>query len=267
MNFKEIKMSIQTNLNQHIPSQVSVHHVALLKPFHWLSLALQDINHHPAASLSHGLMVTLLILVTLVISSFHVYIIAAALTGFMLIGPIFSAALCELSHQSEQGKAVSFDSSIEGIKDKQDPLIHFSAILLGASFVWFLLSALVLLATVGDIAPSLEQVLWGNMFDTITPLQIAVYAAVGGLLACIVFVVTAVSVPAIIDHNMPALDAMAVSTKVTLENLPTMFVWAALIALLTGIAFATYLVGMIVIYPLLSHATWHAYRDLVENEA
>lgn len=260
-------MSIQTSFNQHIPSQVSVHHVALLKPFHWLSLAWQDLSHHPTASLAHGLMVTLLILVTLVITSFHVYVIAAAITGFMLVGPIFSAALCELSHQSEQGKAVSFDSSIEGIKDKQDSLVHFSAILLGSSFVWFLLSGLLLLATVGNVAPSLEQMLWGNMFETVTALQIAIYAAVGGLLACIIFVVTVVSVPAIIDHNMPALDAMAVSTKVTLENLPTMFVWAGLIVLLTGIAFATYLVGMVVIYPLLSHATWHAYRDLVGNNA
>ena len=58
---------------------------------------------------------------------------------------------------------------------------------------------------------------------------------------------------------------MAASVKVAIENIPTMLVWAALIVILSSIGFATYLIGMVVIYPLLAHASWHAYRDLVQN--
>jgi len=259
-------MNVQNYLNHHIPPQLSVHHVESLKPFKWLNLAWHDISQNPTVSLSHGLIVTALLLVTLLITSVHVYVIAAAITGFMLIGPILSAGLCELSRQHEQGNTVSFDSSLEGLKPSKDALIQFSAILLGFTVLWFLISGLLLTATIGDAVPTLQQLLWGNILDLMTPMQLVLYMLVGAVLASIVFVVAVVSVPAILENNVPALEAMAISTKVTLENLPTMLVWAGLIVVLTALSFVTYLIGMIVIYPLLAHATWHAYRDLVESD-
>lgn len=256
-------MNVQSYINHHIPSQLSIHHVAIARPFKWLALAWQDLSDNPKASLAHGLIVTALMLVTLLITSVHVYVIAAAITGFMLVGPILSAGLCELSRQNEQGNIVSFDHSLEGLKPIQNSLVRFSSTLLGFSIVWFVISGLLLLVTVGDGAPSLQQLLWGNILEIVTPVQLVLYTLIGGILASIVFVVSVISVPAIIDHNISAVDAMAVSTKVTLENIPTMLVWAGLIVLLTAIGFASYLVAMIVIFPLLAHATWHAYRDLV----
>lgn len=258
-------MNVQSYINHHIPPQLSIHHVAIARPFKWLTLAWQDLSDNPKASLTHGLIVTALMLVTLLITSIHVYVIAAAITGFMLIGPILSAGLCELSRQNEQGKIVSFDRSIEGLKPIQNSLIRFSSILLGFSVVWFVISGLLLLVTVGNVAPSLQQLLWGNILEIVTPIQLVLYTLIGGVLATIVFVVSVVSIPAIIDNKVSALDAMAVSTKVTLENLPTMLVWSGLIVLLTAIGFASYLIAMVVIYPLLAHATWHAYRDLVDH--
>ncbi|MDF1589797.1 MAG: DUF2189 domain-containing protein [Gammaproteobacteria bacterium] len=256
-------MNVQSYINHHIPSQLSIHHVAIIRPFKWLALAWQDFSSNPKASLAHGLIVTSLMLVTLLITSVHVYVIAAAITGFMLIGPILSAGLCELSRQNEQGNVVSFDRSLEGLKPIQNSLVYFSSILLGFSIVWFVISGLLLLVTIGDAAPSLQQLLWGNILEIVTPVQLVLYTIIGGVLASIVFVVSVISVPAIIEHNISAVDAMAVSAKVTIENIPTMLVWAGLIVLLTAIGFASYLVAMIVIFPLLAHATWHAYRDLV----
>ncbi len=259
-------MNVQNYIDHHIPAQFSIKHVAIVRPFNWLILAWQDISLHPKASLAHGLIVTSLLLVTLLITSIHVYVIAAAIIGFMLIGPILSAGLCEQSRQSEQGKPVSFDSSLEGLKRCQSSLIQFSGILLGFTMTWFAISALLLLVTIGSALPSLQQLLWGNIFDIITPMQLALYTVIGGLLASIVFVVSVISVPAIIENNISAIDAMVASVKVVSENIPTMLVWAALIVLLTGLGFMTYLIGMVVIYPLLAHASWHAYRDLVQND-
>lgn len=259
-------MNVHSYINHHIPAQFSIKHVAVIRPFNWLALAWQDMTQHPKASLAHGLIVTSLLLVTLLITSIHVYVIAAAITGFMLIGPILSAGLCEQSRQNEQGNVVSFDSSLEGLKRCQSSLIQFSSILLSFTLIWFAISGLLLLVTVGNTLPPLQQLLWGNVFDIVTPMQLALYTIIGGLLASLVFVVSVVSVPAIIENNISALDAMAASVKVVIENMPTMLVWAALIVLLTGIGFATYLIGMVVIYPLLAHASWHAYRDLVQND-
>jgi uncharacterized membrane protein len=259
-------MNVQNYIDHHIPAQFSIKHVAIARPFNWLSLAWQDINIHPKSSLAHGLIVTSLLLVTLLITSIHVYVIAAAITGFMLIGPILSAGLCEQSRQHEQGQVVNFDSSLEGLKRCQSSLIQFSGILLGFTMLWFAISGLLLFVTVGNIVPSLQQLLWGNIFDIVTPMQLALYTLIGGLLASFVFVVSVISVPAIIENNISAIDAMATSIKVTIDNIPTIVIWATLIVMLTGLGFATYLIGMIVIYPLLAHASWHAYRDLVQND-
>ncbi|NQZ52757.1 MAG: DUF2189 domain-containing protein [Piscirickettsiaceae bacterium] len=260
-------MSVQSYINHKIPSQLTIHHVALLRPFNWLAQAWQDISRHPKASLAHGLTVSALLLVVLVITSVNIYIIAAAISGFMLLGPIMAAGLCELSRRNESGESVSFDDSLAGLRHCQSSLNHLAGILLGFSVLWFLISGLVLTLTIGDIAPPLDQTLWGGFLALVTPMQLTLYIVVGGLLASIVFVVSVVSVPAIIENDIPAVDAMAISFKVVTSNLLTMLVWAALIVLLTAIGFATFLVGMIVIYPLLGHATWYAYRDLVEKKA
>ena len=259
-------MDIQSYLNHRIPSQLSIRHAALLKPFNWLALAWQDLSHHPKASLAHGLAVTALLLVFLLITSIHVAVTAAFISGFMLVGPIMAAGLCELSRRDEHDEPVSFDDSLDGLRHCQSTLIRFAGILLGFSALWFMISGLVLFLTIDNIAPTLEQTLWGDFLAFVTPMQIVLYLVVGGLLASIVFVVSVVSVPAIIDNDIPAVDAMIISFKVTIANLPTMIVWSSLIVLLTAIGFTTFLLGMIVIYPLLGHATWHAYRDLVEND-
>lgn len=260
-------MSVQSHLNYKIPSQFSIQHAALFRPFTWLFKGWQDFIKNPDTSLAHGLIVTGVFLMALLITSSHIYVLAAVISGFMLIGPIMAAGLCEISRQTENGEAVSFDSSLNGLSRNQKALMRFSSILLGLSVLWFVLSALVLMATVGNVAPALDKTLWGDFFNIVTPMQMVLYLVVGGLLASMVYVVSVVSVPAIIDSPVKALDAILISIKVVATNIPTMLVWAALIVLLTGIGLATFLIGMLVIYPLLGHASWHAYRDLVKNTA
>jgi uncharacterized membrane protein len=83
----------------------------------------------------------------------------------------------------------------------------------------------------------------------------------------VVFARSVVSVPLIIDRDADSETAVRTSLRVTLADLPAMIVWAALIVVLVGVGFATFLVGMVVVFPLLGHATWHAYRDLVGPSA
>ena len=95
--------------------------------------------------------------------------------------------------------------------------------------------------------------------------QVIAYVAVGGILAGVVFALSVVSVPMIIDRQVDAGTAMKTSLRVAGQDLQSMLVWATLIVVLVAIGFATWLVGMVVIFPLLGHATWHAYKDLVEE--
>ncbi len=260
-------MSVQSHIHYKIPAQFSIRHVAFLRPFSWLARGWRDLMSHPKASLAHGLIVTGLFMLTLLITSIHIYVLAAVISGFMLIGPIMAAGLCELSRRREKGEALSFDDSLSGLSRNQTSLVRFAGMLLGVSVLWFVVSGLVLMATIGNVAPAFDKSLWAwsDFLSYVTPLQLVLYLIVGGLLASIVFVLSVVSVPAIIDSSIKALDAAFISIKVVLSNIPTMLVWAALLVLLTGIGLASFLLAMVVIYPLLGHATWHAYRDLVQN--
>ena len=89
------------------------------------------------------------------------------------------------------------------------------------------------------------------------------YVAVGAVLALLVFVLSVVTVPAIIDLHASAGQAMSLSLEVVRASPLAMVVRAALLAAVTAFGLATLLLGMLVVIPLLAHATWHAYRDLV----
>lgn len=256
---------MDTYLHRSHQAHLDTRRVNLLRPFNWLASGARDLARYPKVSLAHGLMVTGLFWIALLVTSMHVYALAAVLSGFMLIAPIMAAGLCEISRRHEKHEAINFDLSLSGLSRNQSALLRFAGFLLGFSVLWFLVSGLVLMATVGDIAPPLDRTLWGDFFAFASPLQTVLYFVIGGLLATVVFMMSVVSVPAIIDNDITALDAAFTSVRVVLGNILTMMLWAALLALLTAVGIS-FLIAMVVIFPLLGHATWHAYRDLVTDK-
>ena len=239
-----------------------VRRVPLTRPFIWISRGWEDMKDHPLPSLAYGALVSVMGAVVLLFNR-HPYMIAATITAFMLIGPILGAGLCELSRRRDTGAVRDFEASLKALKHNQAGLLGFAKGLLLVGVVWILLSTMLLSVTIGNIAPSLADTIWGDVLQKITTAQALSYLVAGGVLAVVVFSVSVVSVPMIVDLSATASDAVATSLRVTLRDLPAMVVWSALIAVLTAIGFATMLVGMVVIYPLIGHATWYAYRDLV----
>jgi uncharacterized membrane protein len=121
-----------------------------------------------------------------------------------------------------------------------------------------------MLSTVFHIAaPDMQETLYRGFVDSMNRSQVVAYVAVGGILAGVVFVLSVVSVPLIIDQHATAGQAMRTSVKAVFTNIPAMFVWSALILVLTIIGYAPLLCGLLIIAPLLGHATWHAYRDMI----
>ncbi len=257
-------MSIQNYTDSTIQQQFEIRKVGLAQPFLWLARGWQDLWQRPWVSIAYGLMVTMMGVVILLFSSTHIYLIAAAISGFLLTGPFMSIGLCELSRQYEHGQSVGFDDSLSILASKITPIKHFSTTLLATSILWFILSSLVLFAVFGDAAPSINASVWSSFLEMVSPQQVLLYLVVGGVLACIVFTLSVISIPAIIDSEVTAIDAMLLSGKVVAQNFFALIVWASLIFVLTAIGFISYLLGMIIIFPLLGHATWHAYRDLVK---
>lgn len=257
-------MNAEGNVLEPTSESLQVRKVDPSRPLTWLRNGWDDLDHIGGASVAYGLLVTGLGVVVLVLASAHPYLMAAAISGFLLIGPIMATGLCELSSLRARGEPVSFEISLDALTRNTTALTRFASHLVGVTVLWFLVSALVLEAAFWGTLPTVSETHWGDFLYVATPLQITLYVLAGGILAGIVFVLSVVAVPAIIDRHIGAYEAMHLSARAVAANPVPMLVWAGLIVVVMAVGFATFLLGMVLLYPLLGHATWHAYRDLVQ---
>lgn len=236
-------------------------HTTVLKPLQWLSLGWRDFRRARPVGLAYGLMVTLLGWLIFALGN-HPYFIAAAISGFLLLGPILGAGLIEASRALEAGGSPTFDRSLRDLDRNRASLVTFALALLIIATVWLTLSTLLLSAAMGPIAPGIEQTLWDSTLRFMSTDQVLAWVAIGGVLAVIGFCLSVIAVPLIIDRQASAREAMRGSLHAVARHPLACAMWALLIVLLTAMGFATALIGFIVIYPLLGHASWHAYRAL-----
>jgi uncharacterized membrane protein len=242
---------------------LEIAHVSVLQPFAWLGRGWRDMRRHMSASLGYGALIVALGWTLLVFCATHPYFVAAAITGFLLVGPAMSAGLCEMSRRYSLGQRATFDDSLEGFTRNVSALIEYGAILAICAVIWFAVSAVLLGAVFHIPAPSLSETMYRGFVDSANRDQVIAYVAVGGLFAAGVFAISVVAIPLIIDRHASAGQAMLASLKAAVSNIPAMIVWSALILILTVIGYAPLLCGLLIIAPLLGHATWHAYRDTV----
>jgi len=256
-------MSTSLSLGKRRFLHVEVRSVPALQSIVWLRRGWEDLRHMERASLAHGVIIAVVGAVLLMLGSTHPYLIAAAVTGYLLVGPIMTTGVCELSRRRAARQPRGFDESLEAVTRNPDGLMHFGGILALVAIVWFVASTVLLQSTMHLRVPSLAVALWGGAGDFASAREVLAYFSSGAIFAVAVFVLSVVAVPLIIDRHATASEAMWASVKACVHNIPAMVVWAALIVSLTALGFVTLLLGMIVIAPLLGHATWHAYRDLV----
>jgi uncharacterized membrane protein len=138
----------------------------------------------------------------------------------------------------------------------------FALVLTVVLLVWarasLVVFALFYASSMPTLAHFVEQVV------TIDNLEfLAVWFGVGGFFAALVFAISVVSVPMMLDRDTDGVVAVLTSLRAFGGSVPAMIVWALLIVLLVGLGFALLFVGLVVAVPVIGHATWHAYRALV----
>ena len=242
---------------------LEVMRVPVYRPLVWLRDGWRDMRRHWGASLGYGALIVALGWTLLVFCGTHPYFVAAAISGFLLVGPLMSAGLCEMSRRYSMGQPANFDDSLDGFVRNAPALFEFGVILAICAAVWFGVSAL-LLGTVFHIAaPDIRETLYRGFLDSTNRSQVVAYVVIGGLLATGVFSVSVVAIPLIIDRHASAGQAMRASVNAVIRNIPAMILWSALILALTIVGYGPLLMGLLVIAPLLGHATWHAYKGMI----
>ncbi|MEJ2513600.1 MAG: DUF2189 domain-containing protein [Gammaproteobacteria bacterium] len=242
-----------------LPFVAPCRRVPVSAPFRWLSLGWKDMRAAPGQSLGWGLLVLglswLVSLAALGLGSW--VMLLSMLSGFVFIGPLLAIALYAISWQLENGRIPTFDRSFAEARQRIGDSMVFALILLVIFLVWARAGSMVHVFFPVEAHPTWQQV--GKF--------LLIGSSVGAVFAAITFSASAFSLPMLMDRQADTVTAVVTSINATLRNKPAMVVWLATIVLLTGIGFATFFVGMAVLFPLLGHATWHAYRDVIDASA
>ena len=247
----------------HLHALPQVARVEALRPLRWLKLGWDDLRHNPIPSLAQGLLLVLMGWLILLFCSAYIDILAAAISGFLLVGPVFAAGFYELSRLRAAGQRATFDASVEGAVRNGKSLASLGLVLAILAIGWVLLSGVLFAQGFGGTPPAVQDNFHRTILEWNYPVFFVTYVATGAILAVVAFVLAAVSAPMIFDRAADTRTAILTSVKAVAANPAAMAVWAALIALLMLVGSAPFLFGLVIVLPLLGHATWHAYRDLV----
>lgn len=240
-----------------------IRHVSALRAFHWLALGWQDIKKNPLPSVAQGLILAAMGWLIIVICSTQVELLALAVSGFLLVGPIFGAGFYALSRLQANGQKASFDSAIDEAIKNLGSLSRLGGVLAIIAIAWGFISSGLFQQAFGDQVPEVQVSFYRTIVDWQQTGFILTYVTTGGILAALAFVISAASAPMIFDRGGSTRHAIMTSIRAVARNPLAMVIWAALIASLTVFGFATFMAGLVITLPLIGHATWHAYRDLI----
>ena len=258
-------------------ARVLVRTVGVGQPLSWLARAWHDLKRCGWISVLHGVAIALAGALMLWLAHERFWFMAGAFSGFLLVGPVLATSLYALSRDQERGQEASLaivletwlnwkNGRIQPWGEAQWRLVRFGVLLALAGTAWVLVSAglITWLAPVPITSPLvfIEQVVLakeGWLFE--------IWLALGGALVAPIFASTVITIPLLLDRQLSVGQAIATSWQVIFVNPVPMAFWAALIMLLTLLGFATALVGLVLLVPLLGHASWHAYRDLLDVSA
>jgi uncharacterized membrane protein len=184
-----------------------------------------------------------------------------ALAGFLVFAPALATGLYEKSRALEAGDPVTFRRMLFPRPASGGQILFTGALLCGLMLLW-MRAAILIYALFFGVNPFPEGL--GPVFDMVLTTQkgaamLVVGSIVGALFAAFSLAISAFSIPLMYDREVDALTAMGRSFALVWNNRRAMVAWGAIVLALFLLSLATALVGLVIVFPLLGHATWHAY--------
>jgi uncharacterized membrane protein len=232
-------------------------------PLRWLALGWRDFLRAPGIGLFYGAAFMLMgWALAAVYRNAPAYVLALA-AGFLLMGPILCLGLYRVSQQLERGERPNFGGSLLAFESRLGPLAIFGFVLLVLEMLWGR-ATLVVFAVSFDGMPDFK----GSLLALLDPANlsfIVAWLAVGAVFAGLIFAVSVISIPMLLDRPVDAITAGLSSLRLVLTQPGVMLLWGALITLLVTAAMLPWFAGLVVVAPLIGHASWHAYRAAVAD--
>lgn len=236
----------------------------------WLDGGWRDLRAAPWSSLAYGLFLTLASygLLWALYAGRLLYLALPALSGFLIVGPFLAIGLYEKSRRREAGEGTTLGEML-AFRPASGAQLAYAGLLLGLLVLFWLRAADLLYALFFGLKPfpGAGDALV-NAFTTLRGWGLIVTGMlVGGLFAGFAFAISVFSVPMLVARRTDALTAMGMSFAMTVQNLRPLLAWGAIVAAGLSLSLLSGLAGLIVIFPVLGHGTWRAYRAIAGEAA
>jgi uncharacterized membrane protein len=247
--------------------------IAYDQPLQWLALGFKDFSKSPLLSTLHGVVIAAWGAIITWVAHDEFWLLAGCLSGFLVIAPVLATSLYAMSRAMERGEVVNYALLFNTwtqwqLKLRKQPegywsLIRFGLLLGLAASGWVITSAaLITLLAPAPIHTPMDfvqhVVLNPNHF------LFEFWLLMGGLMAAPVFASSVISMPLLLDRKVSVLQAVLTSWKTVVTHPVQMALWAFLIMGFCLLGIFSLFLGLVLIVPMLGHASWHAYRHLVD---
>ncbi|MEA5445338.1 DUF2189 domain-containing protein [Gammaproteobacteria bacterium AB-CW1] len=250
---------------------VTIHTVPVDRPWSWLRAGWQDLRQCPQSSLAYGLIwvgVSLMLILGLWAAG-QGYWLLPLVAGFMLMGPIVAVGTYTMSRDLAEGRQPSLSAGFLAWRTNTTQIFLLGVLLMVFLLAWIRFATLLFALFFGTNIPVLDSP--GMVYSELllsTPgiTMVIVGSLIGMVLAFTAFALSVVSIPRLLDQpRTSVLEAAIISLAVVQRNFWPMLVWGLILSVVTFAGLAFFLIGLAVTLPLLGHASWHAYRDLVSE--
>ncbi|WP_430474492.1 DUF2189 domain-containing protein [Thalassospira lucentensis] len=233
----------------------------------WLEAGWRDFKRTPAIGLSYGAFCVLAgwLVVLSIFRTGQPYLTLPLAAGFMLLAPLVAVGLYETSRRLEMGENATLWHSLNGFRRNPGQIGAIGVVLMLFFLAWTRIAMLLFALFYNGTVPSLDVLVWETFFSRDAITFLITGSILGGALAIIVFAISVVSIPLLVDRDVDVITAVIISVSAFKKNWKVLIGWAAVIAILSACGMIAFMFGLAVIMPLLGYSSWHAYRGIIDT--
>lgn len=229
----------------------------------WLHAGVTDIHLGGRASLFYGMIFAATGITIHSLFADHYWLLAGLTTGFFLLGPFLAMGLYDLSRRMQAGEPAALTPTLFAWWPNLFNISLFTVLLVIVFVTWARLSMNIFAHYFNGAMPTFVDVVI-NVFSFKQPTFLLVYFSSGALFAGFIYCISVIAMPLMLDRHVSAWTAAVTSLRTCLHNPITMLCWAFCIVVLVGFGLATNFLGLILTMPVVGHASWHVYQQVIK---